>query len=145
MCKEHCGGAHPAYECRKKSTAARKDVPFEGQSKGVSDEPVTTGQTASSLERSRATQEAGTQALPVDTNACNLLERVRELLEYDSASGDNRHEGLQGHEATRVQSEEEEWVRLASRLKKVRNSPHLLISISRRLDLSLKPRRSREG
>jgi len=26
MCKEHCGGAHPAYECRKKSTAARSNA-----------------------------------------------------------------------------------------------------------------------
>lgn len=60
-CK-HCGGAHPAFECRKKSVAARKDVRQVVGSDGF----------RKAIDPSNAAGEkafiAGTQALPIDTN-----------------------------------------------------------------------------
>lgn len=63
---ENCGGAHPAYECRKKSTAARMDV--HDMRTSVSSGGVRQS-TGSFSGASRAAEPAGTQALPVDTNS----------------------------------------------------------------------------
>jgi hypothetical protein len=66
MCKEHCGGAHPAYECRKKSTAALMEVQEEGL---VERQAIGGLNPVSRASLRKLSVKAGTQALPVDTNS----------------------------------------------------------------------------
>ena len=55
----NCGGSHPVWDCRAKSTAARKDV--QAITASLID--------GNALDaRSQKPLAAGTQALPVDTN-----------------------------------------------------------------------------
>lgn len=72
----HCGGPHPGFECRnKKSTAARKDVP-ESSRVGSAFEAAPTTKRTTPPRRSNGPGEAGTQALPVDTNSSTAARTV---------------------------------------------------------------------
>lgn len=68
-CK-HCGGAHPAFECRKRSTATGKDRLTRVGSQETDRSGSRPGLVEARLPQ-HATEkpQAGTQALPVDTNS----------------------------------------------------------------------------
>lgn len=101
-CK-HCGGPHPAFECRKKSGSPKGSVAAQSadaQYYAATSRTLSTAarkdvlRVAPKLADGSPDQQAGTQALPVDTNTSVESREIgnRPARRTDEATSDNPSE-----------------------------------------------------